>query len=77
MMSITTIVRDPIEHISINEDCHRLEEKKCELNTALKKYLSIEVTDELKTLFAENQENNSPSSKSNVLNFTILLPQSL
>lgn len=51
-----TIVRDPIEHISINEDCHPLEEKKCELDRALKKYLSIEVTPEIKTLFVENKE---------------------
>ena len=51
-----SIVRDPIEHISINEDCHPLEEKKCELDRALKKYLSMEVTPEIKTLFVENKE---------------------
>ena len=52
----TTIIRDPIEQISINEDCHPLEEKNCEVSKALKKYLSLELTDEIKSLFSDNPD---------------------
>ena len=52
----TTIIRDPIEQISINEDCHPLDEKNCEVNKALKKYLTIEASDEIKILFQDSAE---------------------
>ena len=51
---IVKLVRDPIEQVTINEQCHPLSEKECELNKALKRYLSMELTDEIKSLFAEN-----------------------
>ena len=40
------IVRDPIEHISINEDCFPITEKNCQLSKALKKYLTLEANEE-------------------------------
>jgi len=51
---LKTIIRDPIEHISINEECHPLNEKNCDVSKALKKYLTIQLTPEIKTKFEED-----------------------
>ena len=51
-----SIVRDPIEHVSINESCHPVSEKDCDVNKALKKYQDMEATEELKLIFSENQD---------------------
>ena len=48
---VINITRDPIEHISINEDCHPLNEKNCDVQKALEKYLALTVNEETKALF--------------------------
>ena len=48
---VINITRDPIEHVSINEDCHPLNEKNCDVQKALTTYLSLTVNEETKALF--------------------------
>lgn len=49
-----TIIRDPIEHISINESCHPIAKKNCDVSKALKRYLTMKLTPELKAKFEED-----------------------
>ena len=43
---VINITRDPIEHISISEDCHPLNEKNCDVQKALTTYLNLTVNEE-------------------------------
>jgi hypothetical protein len=51
-----TFIRDPMEHVTINESCHPVSKKECEVNKALSSYLKLEATEQVKSLFSQGPE---------------------
>ena len=53
---MVTIIRDPIEQISINQQCHPVHEKDCMVSKALQKYLAMPASEENLLVFQENPD---------------------